>query len=49
MLAFHIMMPLVPAPARYPDLYWVGNNAFSFAMFLMMSMYAHCKMHENKL
>ena len=48
MVTFHIMMPLFPPPERLFDLYWAVNNAFSFGVFAMMSLYAHNMMHENK-
>ena len=47
MIGFHVMQVAVPSPIkRYPDLYWIANNAFSFAVFKMMYVYAHCKMLE---
>ena len=47
MLAFHAMQVIVPDPIkRYPDLYWIANNAFSFAVFKLIYVFAHCKMLE---
>ena len=46
MVAFHFAQGMFPAGERYPDIYWVANNAFSFAMFCLMDVYAHAKMHE---
>ncbi len=47
MIGLHVMIAKVPPPEKYPHFYWVANNAFSFAVFVMMSLYAHSKMHEN--
>ena len=45
MIAFHILQLAVPLPIkRYPDLYWIANNAFSYAVFMFMYVFAHCKM-----
>ena len=47
MILFHILQLAVPVPIkRYPDLYWIVNNAFSFAVFKLMYVLAHCKMME---
>jgi hypothetical protein len=48
MILYHCAMIVFPPPDRYPDLYWAANNAFSFLVFALMSLYAHCRMHENK-
>ena len=49
MITFHIMMPIFPPPEKLFDLYWAINNAFCFGVFVMMSIYAHNLMHENKV
>jgi hypothetical protein len=42
--AAQIMRPnIIP---KLPDLYWIANNAISFAGFVLMSVYAHVKMYE---
>ena len=47
MLGFHIAMPIFPPPEKLIDLYWAVNNAFSFGMFALMSLYSHSLMHKN--
>lgn len=47
MLSWHILQLTVPPPSRYPDLYWVANNAFSFTVFVLMDIYAVAKMYES--
>lgn len=47
MFSFHILMLIIDPPKRYPDLYWIANNAFSFSFFSLITLYSHCVMFDN--
>lgn len=43
-IVYHTLQMNVEPPKRYPDLYAVVNNAFSFAAFVVACVYAHFMM-----
>jgi len=49
MIGFHLTMEVVPTPKRYPDLYWVANNAICFAFFSFVLAMTHCVMAEESM